>query len=386
MASENKTALRPFGMKDKLGYMFGDFGNDFTFILSSLFLMKFYTDVMGVSAGVVGIVMMAARIVDAFTDITMGQIVDRCKPTKDGKFRPWLKRMCGPVAIASFLIFQSGLAGMPYGFKVAWLAVTYILWGSIFYTSINIPYGSMASAVSPESKDRAELSTWRTIGSSLASLVIGVGTPMIAYVTVDGKTMLSGSRMTIIAGVFSVCAILCYLLCFKMVQERVQLTTKNEKLDFGKLLKSIATNREARHEYFVLEALETGVELKGTEVKSLRAGGVNLKDSWVDIENGELLVKGMHISPYDHGNLFNQDPMRVRRLLAHKSEIRRLHQQCKLQGYTLVPLSLYFKHGRVKMEVGLCKGKKLYDKRADAAQRDAKRSIDRAVKSNGKYY
>ncbi len=130
MASESKSALRPFGMKDKLGYMFGDFGNDFTFILSSLFLMKFYTDVMGVSAGVVGIVMMAARIVDAFTDITMGQIVDRCKPTKDGKFRPWLKRMCGPVAIASFLIFQSGLAGMPYGFKVAWLAVTYILWGS----------------------------------------------------------------------------------------------------------------------------------------------------------------------------------------------------------------------------------------------------------------
>lgn len=149
--------------------------------------------------------------------------------------------------------------------------------------------------------------------------------------------------------------------------------------------KTIATNREARHEYFVLEALETGVELKGTEVKSLRAGGVNLKDSWVDIEDGELLVKGMYITPYDHGNIFNQDPLRVRRLLAHKTEIRRLHQQCKLQGYTLVPLSLYFKHGRVKMEVGLCKGKKLYDKRADAAKRDAKRSIDRAVKSNGKF-
>ena len=98
--------------------------------------------------------------------------------------------------------------------------------------------------------------------------------------------------------------------------------------------KTIATNREARHEYFVLEALETGVELKGTEVKSLRAGGVNLKDSWVDIEDGELLVKGMHITPYDHGNIFNQNPLRVRRLLAHKTEIRRLHQQCKLQGYT----------------------------------------------------
>lgn len=138
--------------------------------------------------------------------------------------------------------------------------------------------------------------------------------------------------------------------------------------------RTIATNREARHEYFVLEALETGVELKGTEVKSLRAGGVNLKDSWVDIEEGELLVKGMRITPYAHGNIFNPDPMRERRLLAHKSEIRRLHQP------------LYFKHGRVKLELGLCKGKKLYDKRADAAKRDAKRSIDRALKTNGKYY
>ena len=144
--------------------------------------------------------------------------------------------------------------------------------------------------------------------------------------------------------------------------------------------KMIAVNREVRHEYFVIEALEIGIELVGTEVKSLRAGGVNLKDSWVDIEDGELLVKGMHITPYDHGNIFNQDPMRVRRLLAHKNEIRRLHQQCKLQGYTLVPLSLYFKHGRVKMELGLCKGKKLYDKRDADAQRSAKREIDRTIK------
>ena len=150
--------------------------------------------------------------------------------------------------------------------------------------------------------------------------------------------------------------------------------------------KTIAANRAARHEYFVIEALETGIELKGTEVKSLRAGSVNLKDSWVDIDGGELIVKGMHITPYDHGNIFNVDPTRERRLLAHKSEIRRLGQQCKLQGYTLVPLSLYFKQGRVKMELGLCKGKKLYDKRADAAKRDAKRSIDRALKSNGRLY
>lgn len=146
--------------------------------------------------------------------------------------------------------------------------------------------------------------------------------------------------------------------------------------------KIIAQNREARHEYFVMEALETGIELVGTEVKSLRAGGVNLKDAWADIDNGEIILKGMHISPYEQGSIFNQDPVRPRRLLAHKTEIRRLAQQIKLQGYTLVPLSLYFKHGRVKVELGLCKGKKLYDKRASAAARDAKRDIDRALKQH----
>ena len=121
--------------------------------------------------------------------------------------------------------------------------------------------------------------------------------------------------------------------------------------------KTIATNREARHEYFVLEALETGVELKGTEVKSLRAGGVNLKDSWVDIENGELLVKGMHISPYDQGNIFIRDPMRPIKLLMHKSEIRKLDGLVSRQGYTLVPLEIYLKDGRRKLQSGLCRGK-----------------------------
>ena len=241
--AKNNTSVQPFGMKDKLGYMFGDFGNDFTFILSSMFMMKFYTDVMGISSGVVGVLMMAARFVDAVTDVTMGQIVDRSKPTKDGKFKPWIKRMCGPVAIASFLIYQSAFANMAYGFKVAWMAVTYLLLGSIFYTSINIPYGSMASAVSSDPKDRAQLSTWRTIGATLAGLVIGVGTPMVAYEVVDGNTVLSGSRMTIIAGVFSVCAIICYLLCFNLVRERVKVEANTQKLEVGKLLKSLFTNR-----------------------------------------------------------------------------------------------------------------------------------------------
>ena len=238
-----KNNVRPFGFKDKIGYMFGDFGNDFTFILSSSFMLKFYTDVMGIHAAVVGVLMMAARFVDAFTDVAMGQIVDRSKPTKDGKFKPWLRRMCGPVAISSFLVFQSGFANMPYLFKVVWMIVTYILWGSIFYTSINIPYGSMASAISADAKDRASLSTWRSIGSTLAGLVIGVGTPLFAYETVNGNTILSGNRMTIIAGVFSVMAVICYMLCFKLATERVEVPQNNTKFNFGDLMKSLVTNR-----------------------------------------------------------------------------------------------------------------------------------------------
>lgn len=238
-----KNNVRPFGFKDKIGYMFGDFGNDFTFILSSSFMLKFYADVMGIHAAVVGVLMMAARFVDAFTDVAMGQIVDRSKPTKDGKFKPWLRRMCGPVAISSFLVFQSGFANMPYLFKVVWMIVTYILWGSIFYTSINIPYGSMASAISADAKDRASLSTWRSIGSTLAGLVIGVGTPLFAYETVNGNTILSGNRMTIIAGVFSVMAVICYMLCFKLATERVEVPQNNTKFNFGDLMKSLVTNR-----------------------------------------------------------------------------------------------------------------------------------------------
>ena len=146
-------------------------------------------------------------------------------------------------------------------------------------------------------------------------------------------------------------------------------------------IKIAAQNRKAFHDYFVEDRYEAGIELKGTEVKSIRAGTLNLKDAFCVAKDGEVYAYSFHISPYDHGNIFNKDPRRPRRLLAHKSEIRRLGQQIKLQGYTLVPLSLYFKKGRVKLELGLCKGKKLYDKRATAAARDAKRDIERALKS-----
>lgn len=148
--------------------------------------------------------------------------------------------------------------------------------------------------------------------------------------------------------------------------------------------KTITVNKKARHDYFVEESFETGIVLSGTEVKSLRAGTVNLKDSWCDIENGEIFVKQMHISPYEKGNIFNKDPMRTRKLLMHRREIHRLLGLLKQEGYTLIPLSLYFKGSRVKLQLGLCKGKKLYDKREDMAKRDAKRDIDRALKQRGR--
>ncbi len=146
-------------------------------------------------------------------------------------------------------------------------------------------------------------------------------------------------------------------------------------------VKPVASNRKARHDYFVEESFECGIELRGTEVKSMRQGRVNLKESYAAVKNGEMIVSGMHISPYEQGNIFNTDPLRPKRLLMHKREIRRLDGLVQRQGYTLVPLSVYLKDGRMKLELGLCRGKKLHDKRDDMAERDARRDIDRAMKS-----
>ena len=150
-------------------------------------------------------------------------------------------------------------------------------------------------------------------------------------------------------------------------------------------LKTIAKNKKAYHDYFVEESMEAGIELCGTEVKSVRKGQVNLKDAWCAVEGGDLEIRGMHISPYEHGNIFNQDPMRVRRLLMHKKEILRLFGLVKQNGYALIPLSIYFKGSLVKVQVGLCKGKKLYDKRADMAERAAKRDMERAIKERNRF-
>ncbi len=241
--------VRPFGMRDKMGYLFGDFGNDFTFILSTMILSKFCTDVLGISAGVIGTIMMLARFVDAVTDVTMGRICDRSKITPNGKFKPWILRMCIPVAIASFLMYQSGLAHLPTGVKIAYIAITYLLWGSFCYTGINIPYGSMASAVSADPGDRQSLSTFRTMGGMLAGMVIGILLPIIAYDKVtlaDGtvKETLIGGRVTLAAGIFSVLAIICYLLCYKLITERVVVEPTGEKgPSVGRMLINAFTNR-----------------------------------------------------------------------------------------------------------------------------------------------
>ena len=244
MSSASNIEKRPFGIRDKLGYLFGDFGNDFTFILSSSFLLKFYTDVMGVAPWIIGLVITVARFMDAFTDVTMGRIADRAKAGKHGKFKPWIRRMAAPVAISSFLIYQSSFSTSPMWFRITWLIVTYILWGSIFYTSINIPYGSMASTISSHPNDRQSLSTFRTMGSTLAGVVVGAGIPLFAYDKVGENTVLNGSRFTVIAGIFSVLSIVCYLLCFTLTTERVYEVGKEKgQASVGHMLKNAFHNQ-----------------------------------------------------------------------------------------------------------------------------------------------
>lgn len=242
----NKRTFKPFGISDKLGYLFGDFGNDFTFILSTMVLMKFYTDVIGVTPGVVGTIMMISRFVDAFTDVTMGRICDRSKQTKAGKFKPWILRMCIPVAASSFLMYQTFVANFSPILKIVYLFITYILWGSFFYTSINIPYGSMASAISGDPGDRQSLSTFRTMGGMLAGAIIGIGLPVIAYEKVNGREIIVGERVMLLAGVFSGLAIICYLLCYKLITERIRPEVSEDIFknnSVGKMLKNSVRNR-----------------------------------------------------------------------------------------------------------------------------------------------
>lgn len=238
--------MRPFGIRDKLGYMFGDFGNDFTFIFASSYLMVFYTKVLGISGFAVGLLFLAARVVDAITDVTMGRIVDNLPPAKDGRFRPWIRRMCIPVAVASTLMYLYFVRDWSHGAKMVYVVITYLLWSSFCYTAINIPYGSMASVISPEAGERASLSTYRSVGASLASLVIGILVPLVIYKTDEqGNQIVLPERFTVTAIVLGIGAVICYVLCYIMCTERVSFEKKADRQQDGvvDMLKGLGRNR-----------------------------------------------------------------------------------------------------------------------------------------------
>ncbi|QWW19989.1 MFS transporter [Schaalia sp. 19OD2882] len=234
-------AIRPFGWRDKIGYMFGDFGNDFTFILQMMFFMVFYTDIMGIEAAHVGLLFLVARIVDAFTDVGMGRVVDVLKPSGGGRFRPWLLRMSIPVALAGASMFMPFMAEASYGVRIAYMCVTYLLWGSVFYTSINIPYGSMAAVVTDDPGQRASLSVFRSLGANLAYLIISAVLPQI--VIVDNR--IDPTRMAIAAVVCGVLAVVCYVLCWSNVQERIEAKVAGpaERIGFVQMLGTLGRNR-----------------------------------------------------------------------------------------------------------------------------------------------
>ncbi|MBQ9117220.1 MAG: MFS transporter, partial [Clostridia bacterium] len=246
-ASAIENNVRPFGWRDKIGYLLGNVGNDFTFAFAGVFLLVFYTKVLGIPSELVGTMFLLARFLDAFTDITMGRIVDIGRGGKNGKFRPWLLRMSAPVAIASFLMYQSSLADASMGLKIAYMFVTYLVWGSVFYTAVNIPYGSMASVLSTEADDRAALSTFRSVGSVFANIAVGVIAPLLIYTSDSaGNQIVRSGMFPRVAAVFSLIAFVCYLFCYSLTVERVKPDVnlrKEKKLSAGETARALVTDR-----------------------------------------------------------------------------------------------------------------------------------------------
>lgn len=230
--TQQAKAVKPFGIKDKIGYMFGDWGNDFMFIFASSFLMIFYTKVMGIHPGVVGTLFLIARIIDAFADVTVGIVVDRAKNHPNGKYRVIMMRMAAPTVIFSFLMYQTWFVDSSMSVKIIYMYVTYIIWG-ILYSCVNIPYGSMASVISSKPEDRTQLSTFRTVGATCAMLIIGVLGPMIIYVKDENGNQIirggEGSNIFMwVSLVFAIASFLCYYACYAMTTERVKKDPEEE--------------------------------------------------------------------------------------------------------------------------------------------------------------
>lgn len=246
----NKT-VRPFGLRDKIGYLFGDFGNDVMLIFVSQFLMVFYTQVWGMKPAVVGTMFLVARIIDAFTDITMGRIIDITPQGRDGKFKRWIRIMAAPVAIASFLMYQSFLRDYPMTVKIIYMYVTYLLYGSICFTGINIPYGAMASAITDKPDERQSLITFRATGAYIGEFLIGFFGPLVIYQRIigsDGVTEVvirnNGNIFPIAAGGISLIAIICYYICYTCTTERIKVPAlTKEGVSFLSSIKMIIRSR-----------------------------------------------------------------------------------------------------------------------------------------------
>lgn len=238
------TAVRPFGTRDKAGYLLGNIANDFTFNFASVFLLVFYTKVLGISGSLVGTMFLIARFIDAFTDIAMGRIIDGAKSTPSGKFRPWILRFCVPAVLASFLMYQSSLSSAPYGIRIAYMFITYFLWGSVFYTAVNIPYGSMASVITPNAPERASLSTVRSVGSVISGLIIGVGAPLVIYTAdANGNQAVRSGAFPVTAAILSALALIFYILCYLLTTERVKPKQKQVHHSFSETVGMLFTNR-----------------------------------------------------------------------------------------------------------------------------------------------
>lgn len=226
--------MRKFGMRDKLGYLFGDLGNDLFFILVAAFLMVFYTDVFQLNPAHVGLLFLIARLWDAVADVTWGRFIDTRKSTKNGKFKPWILRMSVPLVVSGVLMFVT-IPGMSDGFYLAYAYVTYIIWGTL-YSTVNIPYGSMASVITADPVERTALSSWRTLGAQVSGLVINVVGPMILFV----NNRPDADRFFLAALIFGGLAIASYLACYKLSTERIVLDeTEKPKMNLGKTMKGL---------------------------------------------------------------------------------------------------------------------------------------------------
>ncbi|GAA2358308.1 MFS transporter [Saccharopolyspora halophila] len=242
-SARESAPVRAFGWRDRLGYMFGDLGNDFTFIFASAYLTVYYTNVAGLHAAHVGTIFLVARLLDAFTDVGWGRFLDRHAPGRGGRFRPWIGRMAIPVAVASALMYAPFISEWAYPAKLGYAVITYLLWGSICYTTTNISYGSMVSVISDDPEHRASLSVFRGFGANGAGLIVSLVPPLFIYATIDGESRAMPAQFFGTAVVFAVLAAASYLLCFAGVRERVTAPEPTERRSFARLLRVLASSR-----------------------------------------------------------------------------------------------------------------------------------------------